>query len=181
MLPTKELAQQVRGPMPGGQSRGLRHCGAGPQVALFMAAFPPGEQSVQRLHRCHSSSGRPGHRAEVAGQGAGESRAGHVGSSGLWAPPRGGLALCSRIVAIWPRGAERRRPQGPHVGGWSVQGGLLSHSPLHRADGFRCLADIVVATPGRLVDHVEQTPGFSLQHLRFLVGGPRGGRPGPRP
>ncbi|XP_036159352.1 ATP-dependent RNA helicase DDX51 isoform X4 [Myotis myotis] len=38
-----------------------------------------------------------------------------------------------------------------------------------RVDGFRCLADIVVATPGRLVDHVDQTPGFSLQHLRFLV------------
>ncbi|XP_014957047.1 ATP-dependent RNA helicase DDX51 isoform X1 [Ovis aries] len=38
------------------------------------------------------------------------------------------------------------------------------------ADGFRCLADIMVATPGRLVDHVDQTPGFSLQHLRFLVG-----------
>ncbi|XP_074212516.1 ATP-dependent RNA helicase DDX51 isoform X2 [Camelus bactrianus] len=37
------------------------------------------------------------------------------------------------------------------------------------ADGFRCLADIVVATPGRLVDHIDQTPGFSLQHLRFLV------------
>ncbi|XP_057602243.1 ATP-dependent RNA helicase DDX51 isoform X2 [Hippopotamus amphibius kiboko] len=37
------------------------------------------------------------------------------------------------------------------------------------ADGFRCLADVVVATPGRLVDHVDQTPGFSLQHLRFLV------------
>ncbi|KAI5166349.1 ATP-dependent RNA helicase DDX51 [Manis pentadactyla] len=36
-------------------------------------------------------------------------------------------------------------------------------------DGFRCLADIVVATPGRLVDHTDQTPGFSLQHLRFLV------------
>ncbi|CAK6439926.1 unnamed protein product [Pipistrellus nathusii] len=36
-------------------------------------------------------------------------------------------------------------------------------------DGFRCLADIVVATPGRLVDHVDQTPGFSLKHLRFLV------------
>lgn len=39
-----------------------------------------------------------------------------------------------------------------------------------RADGFRCLADIVVATPGRLVDHIDQTPGFSLQQLRFLVG-----------
>ncbi|XP_004690702.2 PREDICTED: ATP-dependent RNA helicase DDX51, partial [Condylura cristata] len=36
-------------------------------------------------------------------------------------------------------------------------------------DGFRCLADIVVATPGRLVDHIDQTPGFSLQQLRFLI------------
>lgn len=37
------------------------------------------------------------------------------------------------------------------------------------ADGFCCLADIVVATPGRLVDHIDQTPGFSLQQLRFLI------------
>ncbi|XP_007953246.2 ATP-dependent RNA helicase DDX51 [Orycteropus afer afer] len=37
------------------------------------------------------------------------------------------------------------------------------------ANGYRCLADIVVATPGRLVDHIDQTPGFSLQQLRFLV------------
>lgn len=29
--------------------------------------------------------------------------------------------------------------------------------------------DIVVSTPGRLVDHLKQTPGFSLNHLRFLV------------
>ncbi|XP_033638586.1 ATP-dependent RNA helicase DDX51-like [Asterias rubens] len=29
--------------------------------------------------------------------------------------------------------------------------------------------DIVVATPGRLVDHINKTQGFSLQHLRFLV------------
>ncbi|XP_033638608.1 ATP-dependent RNA helicase DDX51-like isoform X4 [Asterias rubens] len=28
--------------------------------------------------------------------------------------------------------------------------------------------DIVVATPGRLVDHINKTQGFSLQHLRFL-------------
>ncbi|TSL97351.1 ATP-dependent RNA helicase DDX51 [Bagarius yarrelli] len=33
----------------------------------------------------------------------------------------------------------------------------------------RSLADIVVATPGRLVDHINKTPGFSLQHLRFLI------------
>jgi ATP-dependent RNA helicase DDX51/DBP6 len=29
--------------------------------------------------------------------------------------------------------------------------------------------DILVCTPGRLVDHLDNTPGFSLSHLRFLV------------
>ncbi|KAJ8285848.1 hypothetical protein GJAV_G00031630 [Gymnothorax javanicus] len=33
----------------------------------------------------------------------------------------------------------------------------------------RSLADIVVATPGRLVDHINKTTDFSLQHLRFLI------------
>ena len=31
------------------------------------------------------------------------------------------------------------------------------------------LADIVVATPGRLVDHLRRTEGFSLEHLIYLV------------
>uniref|UniRef100_A0A671W2L3 ATP-dependent RNA helicase n=1 Tax=Sparus aurata TaxID=8175 RepID=A0A671W2L3_SPAAU len=33
----------------------------------------------------------------------------------------------------------------------------------------RSLADIVVATPGRLVDHINKNSGFCLEHLRFLI------------
>jgi ATP-dependent RNA helicase DDX51/DBP6 len=29
--------------------------------------------------------------------------------------------------------------------------------------------DVLVCTPGRLVDHMDNTPGFSLRHLRFLI------------
>lgn len=29
--------------------------------------------------------------------------------------------------------------------------------------------DIVIATPGRLVDHIEKTEGFSLANLEFLI------------
>lgn len=29
--------------------------------------------------------------------------------------------------------------------------------------------DILVATPGRLMDHINTTKGFTLEHLRFLV------------
>ena len=29
--------------------------------------------------------------------------------------------------------------------------------------------DIVIATPGRLIDHILKTSGFSLDDLRFLV------------
>ena len=34
---------------------------------------------------------------------------------------------------------------------------------------FHSLADIIVATPGRLVDHLQKTEGFSLTDLRFLI------------
>jgi ATP-dependent RNA helicase DDX51/DBP6 len=29
--------------------------------------------------------------------------------------------------------------------------------------------DIIVATPGRLIDHLEQTDGFDISRLKFLV------------
>ncbi|KAL7483122.1 hypothetical protein ACHAW6_008778 [Cyclotella cf. meneghiniana] len=35
--------------------------------------------------------------------------------------------------------------------------------------GGKSAIDILVTTPGRLVDHLDSTPGFTLQHLRFLV------------
>ena len=41
---------------------------------------------------------------------------------------------------------------------------------LFRAGGYHSLVDILVATPGRLVDHINQTAGFSLKHLTYLVG-----------
>uniref|UniRef100_A0A8C4DTQ4 ATP-dependent RNA helicase n=1 Tax=Dicentrarchus labrax TaxID=13489 RepID=A0A8C4DTQ4_DICLA len=39
----------------------------------------------------------------------------------------------------------------------------------HRGGMRRSLADIVVATPGRLVDHINKNSGFCLEHLRFLI------------
>lgn len=35
--------------------------------------------------------------------------------------------------------------------------------------GGQSKVDILITTPGRLVDHVNSTKGFTLQHLRFLI------------
>lgn len=37
------------------------------------------------------------------------------------------------------------------------------------ARGGNSKVDILICTPGRLMDHLKATQGFSLQHLRFLV------------
>ncbi|XP_015920704.2 ATP-dependent RNA helicase DDX51 [Parasteatoda tepidariorum] len=39
----------------------------------------------------------------------------------------------------------------------------------HGTYGVLNLADIVVTTPGRILDHIQKTEGFTLQHLRYLV------------
>lgn len=36
-------------------------------------------------------------------------------------------------------------------------------------NGGTSAVDVLVCTPGRLMAHLESTPGFTLQHLRFLV------------
>ncbi|KAF9344702.1 ATP-dependent RNA helicase dbp6 [Mortierella sp. AD094] len=35
--------------------------------------------------------------------------------------------------------------------------------------GGNSRVDILITTPGRLIDHIKSTPNFTLQHLRFLV------------
>ena len=42
-------------------------------------------------------------------------------------------------------------------------------TPQRNIDNGFSRIDILVCTPGRLMDHVRHTPGFSLQHLRVLV------------
>ncbi|KAH6656347.1 P-loop containing nucleoside triphosphate hydrolase protein [Truncatella angustata] len=35
--------------------------------------------------------------------------------------------------------------------------------------GYKSKVDILICTPGRLVDHIKYTPGFSLDHVRWLI------------
>lgn len=54
-----------------------------------------------------------------------------------------------------------------------------SRTEQHLANAIKCVAghvphyrsavDILVATPGRLLEHIAETPGFNIVHLRWLV------------
>ncbi|KDN48629.1 hypothetical protein RSAG8_02616, partial [Rhizoctonia solani AG-8 WAC10335] len=52
------------------------------------------------------------------------------------------------------------------------QSQLVNTSPpsaVHPAPQYHSKVDILICTPGRLTDHLHGTPGFTLEHLRFLV------------
>ncbi|KAF8753365.1 DEAD box helicase family [Rhizoctonia solani] len=41
-------------------------------------------------------------------------------------------------------------------------------SAIHPSPQYHSKVDILICTPGRLTDHLHGTPGFTLEHLRFL-------------
>ncbi|KAJ0717142.1 putative RNA helicase [Helianthus annuus] len=45
----------------------------------------------------------------------------------------------------------------------------ICYDPESRPIELQSAVDILVATPGRLMDHITNTKGFTLEHLRFLV------------
>lgn len=46
---------------------------------------------------------------------------------------------------------------------------LINLFLFRRLLGGSSKVDVLICTPGRLMDHLNGTPNFSLQHLRFLV------------
>lgn len=45
----------------------------------------------------------------------------------------------------------------------------ICYDPEDVVQKFQSSVDILVATPGRLMDHISNTKGFTLEHLSFLV------------
>lgn len=43
------------------------------------------------------------------------------------------------------------------------------YDPQYIRKESRSRVDILVATPGRLMDHINNTRGFTLEHLEYLV------------
>lgn len=45
----------------------------------------------------------------------------------------------------------------------------ICYDPEYLFQELQSAVDILVATPGRLMDHINATKGFTLEHLRYLV------------
>ncbi|KAG6019963.1 hypothetical protein E4U41_003014 [Claviceps citrina] len=73
-------------------------------------------------------------------------------------------------------GHKQRRASGPASADVDDEDGLdsaVNDPRLGAWEGevldFTSKADILICTPGRLVEHLEQTPGFNLDYVRWLV------------
>ena len=62
----------------------------------------------------------------------------------------------------------RFRDRSNSRGNMRGEGGSENEQAEEEEDGYS-VVDILVCTPGRLLDHIEYTTGFTLQHVRFLV------------
>ncbi|CAM9215123.1 unnamed protein product, partial [Choristocarpus tenellus] len=79
------------------------------------------------------------------------------------------LSLVGRFALAGNPVAAARACSLRGTGAVSWQGPSLTGNSTSVPSGGASEVDIVVATPGRLMDHLSQTPGFTLQHLRYLV------------
>ncbi|KOC60457.1 putative ATP-dependent RNA helicase Dbp73D, partial [Habropoda laboriosa] len=87
---------------------------------------------------------------------------------------------CLVVVPVQELATQVYKVMGTYTSHTNLKVGLLSGaSSFHQEQSsilkksvkgdYVSLVDIVVATPGRLIDHLLKTPGFSLDDLRFLV------------
>lgn len=77
--------------------------------------------------------------------------------------------LAQQVCKVFAAYAEGMGLKVVMVGGHKSFAAEQASLTEQRGGKWRSLADIVVATPGRLVDHINKTPGFRLELLRFLV------------
>ncbi|XP_011864963.1 PREDICTED: probable ATP-dependent RNA helicase Dbp73D [Vollenhovia emeryi] len=87
---------------------------------------------------------------------------------------------CLIVLPVQELAAQVHKVMVAYTSHTSLKAGLLSgafpfeqeqNSIIKRTERGMYLStvDIVIATPGRLLDHILKTPGFSLDSLRFLV------------
>lgn len=68
-----------------------------------------------------------------------------------------------RVNAMWSTNAAEL-PGNPHL-----MEETDDSAPLGHLIKYRPKVDVLICTPGRLVEHLKVTPGFTLEHLKWLV------------
>lgn len=68
-----------------------------------------------------------------------------------------------RINAMWSQNAAEL-PGNPHL-----MEEAEDTAPLGHLIKYRPKVDVLICTPGRLVEHLKVTPGFTLEHLKWLI------------